>query len=113
MSRINLSRGVSASLVVCGISSSPKSSKRATGSSLPSSWIFLYLGSRDNASATNIILDVPSLYCILKSNSESCSRILANLPELIFESSSCSRLRWSDITVNLIPARYALNFSSA
>ena len=94
-------------VLYCGTDdlSSPSNSHNATDSSCPSSLTFLCLGNLDNASATEIMLGVPSLYCILKSNSESCYRIRASLPELIFESSSCSKLRWSDVTVNLTPAR--------
>ena len=39
-----------------GVLLSPSNSYNATGSSFPSSWIFLYRGSRDSASATEMML---------------------------------------------------------
>ena len=76
----NTSGGLSTPLGPCcvllgesGVLLSPSNSYNATGSSFPSSWIFLYRGSRDSASATEMMLDVPSLYWILKSNSDNCS----------------------------------------
>jgi hypothetical protein len=87
------------------VNPNPSTSNRDTCSSCPSSWIFLCRGSRDSASATDIIPDFSGLYWMLKFDSESCSSFLASRPELIFESSSISRLRWSEVTVNLMPAR--------
>ena len=59
----NTSGGLSTPLGPCcvllgesGVLLSPSNSYNATGSSFPSSWIFLYRGSRDSASATEMML---------------------------------------------------------